>query len=287
MPETITSIILNQEYNLSKNSNQITVRFPVPLEFKNKAIALGYAGLYYSWFNVNQVYANNSFSYIWTDGVTYPVNGTGGMTPTTIPNGNYSIYDLSNFLQLTMTANLHYALDSSGNNVYYLNFLPNNTYYGVTFTSSETLIPAGGSNPNSIPLNLMPQFLIPSNNNFGQLLGISPGTYPASQTPPSSGLYNFNSNLVPQIAEVTTINVNVSLPLHSPFNQNNSTIYQFAPNVAYPNFIEIQPQYPIFYKVYDTKSDNITISFVDQNGLAIPIIDTTSMTVTLLVADAK
>jgi hypothetical protein len=131
----------------------------------------------------------------------------------------------------------------------------------------------------------MPQFVISANNNFYQVVGISPNTYPSTSTPPSSGLYNINGNLVPEISQVTTINVNVNLPVISPYNTNNSTIFQFAPNVPYPSFIAEQIDYPIFYKIYNTKSDTLTLSLVDQNNFPIPIIDTSSMTVTLLVGD--
>lgn len=284
MATVVTPIILNQVYNLSNQNNQITVKFPNPLELKNKAIALGYFGLYYSWFNVSSALNNNAFSYIWTDGMTYPVN-SGGTYTTTLQDGNYSYSDINNVLIQTMNANNHYVLDANGNPVYFLNLSADTTYYRILFTSTKVEVPSGGTNPYSVTTGYFPQFVIP-NTNIQSLFGQTYGTFPPTQSPGGT-IYNFLGNEIPQITTITTVNINISLQINSPFNQNVNTIYQFSPNVPYPQFISPQINYPFFYRLADTMAQQITLSLTDQNGLPLQIVDTSSMSFTLLIADAK
>ncbi len=264
----IQTLILNQKNDQSAAVNELQINFATPIPLQNKRIALGYLGLYYSWRNVNTVRSNNSFSYVWVNGTTYPV---------ALPDGFYGIADLSNMMQQTMFNNNHYVLDINGNPVYFISFAPNTTYYATTFQMSVTAVPAGGSNPQAITIGKTPQIIIP-NSNFQTLVGTVAGTYPSAFG--TSVAFNFNGTLVPQIAP-TTINVSCSIAMNR-WNTFNNVIYQFSPTVPYGSYITVQPNTPIFYDVNDGSPSSISVQFYDENYSPLQIVDP-NITVTLLV----
>ncbi len=236
-------IFLNEGINKSGKKNKLTLQFPTNIDFKNQEVALGYLGLYYSWRNVSGAfrsdnqpgYNNNKFSYTWVDGLTYDV---------VLPEGFYTISDLASFMQNNvMIPNGHFMLDARGKNVYFINFVPNSTYYAVTLTCSPVAIPAGGSNPNNITVGKVPQFNVPLYNNFGSLIGFNGGSYPA--LPDTTTTFFLNSQKVPKISTANTIYVQCNLA-ESDTGIFTNAIYQFSPTVPYNQYITISPANLIF-----------------------------------------
>ena len=243
------------------------------MKLQNKAISFANGSLYYSWPNVGPTYNNQFFQYIFTDGVTYNV---------TVPAGNYSISDLSNYLQTVMTTNNHFMLDSSGNKVFFISWASNLTYYETTFTCTQVVVPAGGTNPNSLVTGKTPQLVI-SSNGFSTLLGIAAGTYPSVQTV-AGPIYTFNGTLIPAISPVTVVNINCSW-VNNHFNQNPRTLCQFQPATAFGTLLSIAQTFPIWYRVTDSSYQTLDIAFTDTNNNPLPIQDTTSISVRILITD--
>lgn len=278
----VDAIMINQELNSSGTNHRMTLKFPSNIDFKNKEVALAYLGIYYSWENISGSitssgmtgYNNNTFSYTWIDGITYPVF---------LPDGFYSITDISNYMQtITMTVNGHYTFDANGAKVFFISFVENPTYYATTVTCTPTYVPAGGSNPNGIILGVVPQLNIPAGNNFYKLLGF----YEWTSYPPTAGTavtYYQNSQMIPHISPVTTVNVNCSLA-ESRTSIFSNSIYQFSPTVNYAEYITITPPYLIFYDVTNGSYRDLTVYFTSETGRPIDIRDG-GINVTLLIRD--
>ena len=94
--------------NIEENSNNTKLVYNFPsggYTFKNDMIAVLSIYQYFSIFNITSDYGNNTFSYVWFDGIEYTI---------TIPDGYYEISDLNSYFQSIMIANTHYMTNSAG-----------------------------------------------------------------------------------------------------------------------------------------------------------------------------
>ena len=244
--------------------NKMRLSLPYPAEIKDCEVALSSCFIYYSWVNVSaSSYANNTLSYVF-NGSNFNIS---------LPSGFYSISDINGFIQLQMFNNGHYLLDSNGNPVYYISLVTNLVYYAVTLTCSPipTVLPTGWTNPHAITLSGNCPLLIINNVNFGILIGFSPASYPAIT---QNTVYNANGNITAQISPVTSVNIGVNLVNNSKFNSiAPQTIYTFSPNVGYSSQVIIEPKNLLFYRCIDQTYPYIEISFIDQLGLPMGLID--------------
>src|SRR6185312_12350443 len=265
-------ITLSSYNTVNPANNVLNLPLSTPYNSRNEEVCLSTLLLYYSWRNITAAYGNNTFSYIF-NGVT---------TAVTLTDGNYSAGDMSNALQQEMQALGQYLLDSNGNPVYYLSLQTNPTYYAISIISTPvpTILPSGWSNPNSISLTgNTPQFIV-NNSLFGNLIGFSIGTYPAT---PQTVVTQSLSNKVPVINPVTSVNLSCNLVNNTAFNSYSQSIYTFNyGNISYGQQITIQPPYPFFYRVSDSQYQNITLTFTDENNAPLQIIDP-NITVTLVI----
>lgn len=246
----------------SASNNKYRVNFPFPFTSYNNEVALQSLFIYYSWRNITSTYGNNTVSYIF--------NGT--TRNLTLPDGFYSINDISAYIQLQMYNNNEYTLDSNGNPHYYLSIQSNTTYYAATLTCRPITLPSGGSNPNGITLSGTSPQLVVNNSAFGTLIGFTNASYPTS---PSATVYQSNSNQTAQISPTTSININTNCVNNSKINYiNPQTVYSFSPSVGYSSQIIIQPTELLFYKVLDQTYGSIEISFTDQQSRDLAILDT-------------
>ena len=259
-------IVLNSSNIIPNSGNsQFLYNFPSTTTFKNSLIGVASISQYFSTFNVNQQnYNNNTYSYIWFDGLTYTVN---------MPNGYYSVVDLLNFLESVMVSNKHYLLTTTGQYVYFLSFNINQTYYANQLyaylldtsiaTTNNWTLPVGATW--TIPtVPSVAQFYFPSNN-FSLLLG-------------------FNSNFIwpnTQIGFTTTQTIlSTQSPEKNPFNSflvycslvnNISTyptnlIFSYTPqNTVFGAIAEYSPQSIGFSKITNGNFNNFTITIKDQN----------------------
>lgn len=266
MSATSISIILSQGDGLttSKTLPQLHKRFPNIYKSVKDRIGVTEVNMNYSWFNLTQAFNNLATSYVWTDGVTYPV---------IFPPGFYQFTDLNSYVQQVMFQNGHYLVDENGLFIFYLSFQANPVYYTVTLTSTPipTTLPSGWTNPSHVVLNgKAPQLIVSSSNNWGVLLGFTSGFYPASlSTVPTS----FNSSLTPTISPITTVNVLCDFVNDSRFSTRPSCIASFSPDVTFGSFLSYRPTILSMYDVVPKNYDGISISFVDQLFRPLTILD--------------
>jgi hypothetical protein len=269
-----SSIILSPGDNLTVNpyAPQLRKTFPSVYNSQNDRIGLQSLSIYYSWLNVTQNFNNRTFGYVWTDGVTYPIF---------LVEGFYQTQDLNNILQQTMQQNGHYLLDASMAYVYYLSFVVNVTYYGVTLTSTATptSLPTGYTNPSNMALNGKAPQLVINPDNFGKLIGFPPGTYPAIQ---SSTTTQVESPAVPQPSPITCVNVLCDFVNDTRFTSRASCIATFVPQVAFGHLISFNPPILSLYDVSPRQYSGVSITFVDQNYIPLQIVDTTQVQVNLI-----
>ena len=55
--------------------------------------------------------------------------------------------------------------------------------------------------------------------------------------------------------------------------QENSEIYTFMPNKSYGYLLNVKPSNLVFLKTYNTESDDVKITFTDQNGRPLEVED--------------
>ena len=125
-------------------------------------------------------------------------------------------------------------------------------------------LPAGWSNPAAIVFPAVastPQFVIPSTNNFGTLIGFSPATYPAIVQATN---YSVLSDLTPtQPVESILITCNI---LRNDLAVPNTFLYGFVPDLAsFASWVNIEPNTLTFVDVVDGTYNSFTIEVLDQN----------------------
>jgi hypothetical protein len=191
------TLILNQN-SVVPNTNNSVYQYKFPggnVTFKKgDKLALASVQMYYSTFNISRLLQNYQFQYVWVDGSVITIN---------MPDGFYSIADISNYLQFVMFQQGHYLTNASGTIFYFINLQVNSSTYQIninTYPISQTLyppssyklgVPTSGnittSTPTtpvgwSIPSNSITPMLRVLNNSFQQVIGFNAGYYPQGQT---------------------------------------------------------------------------------------------------------
>lgn len=244
--------------------NILTLNIPNGWASKNDSIALDSLYIYYSWKNISASKNNNTFSYIWTNGISYPV---------VMPDGQYSYSDLNGFLHQTMRNNGHYLVNNAGEDVYYMDLEANSIYYCITLTSRPipSTLPADWTNPANVNLsiNTTPQLVIP-NTNFAKYVGFTPNTYPPNS---QSTEYQINGTGVPQVTDASSINVNCNVLGFNPLQSGNTIATFTTSGIEFGAQIAVVPTNLSYYRVSETVHQTIQLSLVDQNNRPLQIVD--------------
>ena len=243
------TIILNTS-NIVENSNNTKLVYNFPsggFTFKNDMIALLSLYQYFSIFNITSDYGNNTFSYVWFDGIEYTI---------TIPDGYYEISDLNSYFQSIMIANTHYMTNSAGQFIYFLEFIVNTSRYAVqinaypldtTIQSSNGYILPSGATWSVPATSTLSQFNI-NTTGFGEVLGYEIGSYPDTQV--GSTTASFLSSVAPQITPYSSILVSCNLvnnravipsnilSSYTPLGTNIGSLFTFEPN--YLQFADVE-----------------------------------------------
>lgn len=269
---SVSTIILNQNniVNLNNGNNQLVFKFPNSVRLSNHAIAVSSITMYYSWYNISTALQNNTFQYTW-DGTTFTI---------TLPNGTYNISDINAFLQNQMINNNTYAIDASGNYVYYLEMKVNAVEYGIQLNSFEvpTSFPTGWTVPFTPPTTAFnPQFIIPSA--FNQIIGYTVGyTFPSAPTP-AVGNVSAISSTAPEVQPNPVLFLTCSA-IQNPYTIPSSIIYSISPNANVGDQITFTPPQLIFNKILEGTYDRLVLGWVGTNQQPIQIIDP-NMVITL------
>jgi hypothetical protein len=191
----MSNIIINKT-NITSNSgnNKLRYTFPTDVTFKSgDQIATSHINLFFSWYNITAAYNNNFFQYKWWD-----MNGElTVIVDVLIKDGYYTPNTLYEYIQFVMNKNGH-VLDSvipnpstgSFETMYLFEIKSNETYYALEFVLSSISelydfgaglvpiedkwkLPTTWKLPSTFE---SPHIIIPTNNNFGKLVGFKPQT---------------------------------------------------------------------------------------------------------------
>lgn len=239
------NIILTSENltNKDRGNNRLEYIFPQDVTFeKGDKVALSTINLYYSWFNISEkTYGNNFFQYKWFNNVDGQVTD---IFDVVVPDGYYTIDTLYEYFQTVMVANGHYLeLISGGTFMYFIEIKVNSTYYAssVRLSTVSTTYNFGNGNvaitdqvkvPSTwvIPdgIFVAPELIIPSNNNFGKLLGFQSGQ--TLQVPAGTSTQLTHSHLsttAPNMNPSSSFIVTCSL-VDNPLAVPNNIIFSFS-----------------------------------------------------------
>jgi hypothetical protein len=285
------TLILNSG-NIVPNTNNSELVYAFPAGSitikESQQIALATLQMYYSTFNITALNNNNTYQYVWVDGTIVNV---------LMPDGFYTLDDITNFLQFTMIGNGHYLVSGS-NFVYLLNWITNPTYYTIelqVFPIDTTIATA-----NSWTLPASPTWAIPTaqaispminilNNNFTKVVGFQTGYYPQgspsyaqavisgtpptqTQTPSFLTQQAYQSTTAPQITPLSSYVLTCNL-INNNYSVPNNLLYSFAPQGAFGSQFTIQPNFPAYINVNPGQYQFITLKLLDQNLLPISIQD--------------
>jgi len=262
----VLSIVLNSTniVNTTTNSNFV-FKYPAGgLTVKNGSIAVSSISQYFSTFNITSAYNNNSFQYVWVDGITYTV---------TIPDGFYSFTDLNSYFQYVMIINNHYLINVSGQYVYLLTLSLNTTYYSIELFSYQIDTTIATANSWSLPSSATwviptvatnPLFVISSSNSFNEIIGYDLGTiFPTNQTGYLDTQTDL-SNFAPQINPSSTYLVYCNI-VNNKANITSQLIYAYSPTgTTFGSLGEYIAYSPAFNPIKDGTYAQLNIQIVDQ-----------------------
>lgn len=258
------------------NNNTFEYDFPSTVNLLDYDIALSDLSLYYSWYNISAVQNNNKFT------IQFPAGGATIPYPATIPDGTYSVGQLNEFLQaFFITWGLYLVNNTTGEYVYYAEFVENPTAYKVQVNlyPVPTSLPAGFTNGGGIvfPTTTRTPQLDITNAGFGTLIGFPVATYPATI---QTSIQNIVSINTPQLNPVSSVIMNVSC-VNNPLARNSQLLHVFtSAGINFGSLIVSTPPELIWVPCSGTVN-SIAVRFTDQNGNALPIIDT-DLTIKLL-----
>ena len=78
-----------------------------------------------------------------------------------------------------------------------------------------------------------------------------------------------------EVAEVVLVHCNL---VDNQYQQKSEVLYTFTPNKSYAYLLNIQPSNLVFLKTYNTKFDEIIITFTDQNVRPLEMEDKVNLT---------
>lgn len=292
-------IVLNQNNIVPDGqNNKLVYRFPNSVQLKDKFIAVSNVSMFYSWFNITSAQVNNTITYTWTVGAvssTITVN---------IPDGLYEIRDINSYLQWIMIQNGHYLINSSGDNVYYLDLIVNPNRYAIQLNTYlvPTSLPTGFTAPSNFAgyptqrfnpiVTFPPEFnnivgypaSFASNNNVNNAY-VAPSPTAANNYVAKNGLgtLSYLSNVSPQVQPNNNVLFSIS-NINNPYSQPSSIIYSLNPNVAVGEQIYETPPNFMWNKLIDGTYNELRLSFLNTK-LEPLIIKDPNMTILLAIRD--
>jgi hypothetical protein len=219
----------------------------------------------YSFYNISSFYQNNTFSY------NFPTANVANLFTqfdVLIPDGNYSVPQLTAFIQNYMINLGQYVIDNNGKNVYFIQIIPNSVFYAnqiLEFPVYTALtLPVGWTTPTlwpGFPLAAITPQMIINNANFGTIIGFAPGTYPNVIT---TTTYSILSNIVPNASPVNAIVVLMNIVKNQVANPPN-ILSSFAINSSFGTNINFNPSIQSFVSIPRGIYNSFDITLVDQN----------------------
>jgi hypothetical protein len=309
------TIVLNQSniVNTDGANNTLVYKFPNSVQFNNHEIAIQSVKVFYSWENINaNPLNNNTFLYTWTVGTTTTTYQV------VIPDGLYEITQINSYLQYLMIQNGTYLINSSGQYVYYAEFVLSPTAYAVQLNtypvptaSSFTAVKdsnnnilyytgntgtpyAGWTTPQAnsqaktkgwvgFPTQTFnPVILMASGSNFYKIIGFSS----SFQSSPNTGLntnLSYQSTVSPNVQPNSVAYISMTNILN-PYANPSSIIYSISPNVAFGELITETPPQFCWTQLLNGTYNQLRVQFLGNDYSPLTILDPV-MTIMLVIRD--
>ena len=270
------TLVINSSNLSNSNNNSIYTYNFINGGFKveeDMEAMVSSAQIPYSIFNITSAYGNNTMDLGW------PTGASGYTTFTiTIPDGFYTITDFNNYIQQYCITNGLYLINSSGQNVYYVNFSVNQNYYAVQillYTVPRSL-PTGWTAPsNWIGFSTFPNDRTPHlhiYNNMTDYLGFTAAQYPPVL--PQTSNYSILSNKKPPIASyVNSIIIHCSLVNNHVVSPSDILDAFQISNATFGQNINYAPNIEKYVKLTAGTYNSMILYFTDQNNNPINLID--------------
>ena len=271
---TSNIILTSQNIVAGTNNSVLVYKFPNSVLFSSHKISVSSISMFYSWQNINNTtLMNNVLTYTWESSTNVVTTYT-----ITIPSGLYEIAQINAYCQYVMIQNGHYLVNSSGQNVYFFEFVVNPTLYAIQLNTYQfpSALPATWTNPAAVVFpaqTFKPQVSTPAN--FNLIVGFS-STFKSARdlgvAYPDSNSYT--STFSPQVNPNPTLLVNCS-NIDNKYASPSTVIYNITPSVALaaqiterpPNFAcnKLLPGTYSEIKITLTGADNSREVILDPN----------------------
>ena len=287
------TLVLNSN-NVVKDgqNNKLVYNFPNSVKFDKTYLSVASVSMYYAWFNITSAYGNNTFTFSWTSTLTSPNLTTYTLT---LPDGLYEVATINQYLQFICIQNGLYLISPSGQNVYFAEFVINESQYKVQINTFyvPTSLPAGYTQPTNFagypPTNtLSPTITI--STGLGAILGF---TTTASQT--IGGLSTLTTTLAltsavvalsptsPNLQPNSSVLISSSM-IDNPYTSPTSIIYSITPSVAVGEIIAEKPPSFMWNKLIDGVYNQLRITLLGTDLAPLKIQDG-AITIILAIAD--
>ena len=266
------TLILGKNQIVNSENSRFRYNFQPNILIKNMSVAVASLIIPYAWRSVSTRFNNNTFQIIY-NGITYTL---------TLPSGTYSLSDINKYIQYWCIQNsLLYCISSTGQFVYYIELIDNATTYSYEIRCYPTTAPAGATTY-GVFNGFCPQFVVPSTNNFGKIIGVNAGTYPSISTQATN--YVKSSDFAPSPSPINQIFVNTSLDNNKDLqSSSNNVIWSFTPsNTNFGENIQINPSEFGFIKCSDNNIAYIDVWLTDQDNMTLELLDPNSVIMLLL-----
>lgn len=250
-------------------------------------VCLSQVTLPYSFFNVSTFYGNNSLQ------INYPRPGTANQfdpLPILLPNGNYSTTQITEYIQSAMIAQGMYLTNAQGQNIYFVQIVPNSVYYAdqilcfpvptaAEIAAQGLITPANWYGSPSAAF--CPQVNI-NNAAFGALIGYTPGAYPPGIV---TTTYSTLSNTTPNASPVNALVVQMNICRNAVASPPN-ILASFPINATFGSNINFNPTIESFVDISPGKYNSFSLTIVDQNFQTVAFQDV-NVLITLIVRKRK
>jgi len=260
----MSSIVVNSSHIISDNNSTFYVPFNSNTDLKNRKIALSSASLYFSWRNITN--KNNKMSYVWVDDVTYNI---------TLPEGFYEVSDIYAYIQYIFRKNKHYLIDNNGDNVYYMELIPNSVLYSIDIITYAVpmVLPDGYLLPDgavwSLPADYKnPVLKIPSGIN--EILGYEVD-FQTDNNLSINTMLQYNSTTAPNVNPNSSVLV-VCDEVNNEFS-NRGVLSTIIPSVSIGSLIDSKPPQLLFSKIKNGNYSGLTFRLFDMNFYPMEILD--------------
>eukprot|EP00644_Phytophthora_capsici_P015309 jgi/Phyca11/113277/e_gw1.24.399.1 len=288
----MASFIKLDSTNLVQDGYNSSWRYSFPgssADFQDVTCAVQSISMYNSEYNIDSSqFLNNSFK------IEVPTAGTTSTVSVTLQDGLYSYNDINRSIQIALVNAGAYLINASGNQVFYIQLSENSVYYAAQFDFSPTptSLPGGYTRPatglyssggSGLPTTTRVPRVIIDNVEFGKVVGLIAGTYPASSSTAASAQL---SNIIPQIHPSSSYVVRCDL-IKNDYVASGDILSAFDRGDAQSGqLIAYRPSQYAWMNCQNGSRVSITITLFNQNDTRIKLRDT-SVSIMLLLRPKK